>query len=72
MASETPPRGPLTGGVCCFCGTSVEFSDAASTSLSVRWKEAGEERWQQWWAHRQCLAELMHEQVSGEGPFFEG
>jgi hypothetical protein len=63
-------RKPSTEAICCFCGTSVEYSDIEYTSLSVRWTEDGRERRQQWGAHHRCVAERMHERVSGTGPFF--
>jgi hypothetical protein len=63
-------RGRAAPEVCCFCGLSVKHSGSERISLSVRWRDAGRERTQDWSAHRSCLAERMHETVSGAGPFF--
>jgi hypothetical protein len=64
-------RGPVTADVCCFCGQGVEHSDEQRLRLSVRWVEEGRERTQSWAAHHACLAERMHDRVSGTGPFFD-
>jgi hypothetical protein len=64
------PRGPVTADLCCFCGRSVDGSDPERVRLSAGWLDAGNERTQSWAAHRDCLADRMHESVTGAGPFF--
>ena len=63
-------RGPVTADVCCFCGEDVEHTDGERIRLSARWVDDGQEKTQSWGAHRKCLAERMHDRVSGDGPFF--
>jgi hypothetical protein len=64
------PKESVTADACCFCGHGVERSDAQRIRLSVRWMDEGTERTQSWSAHHTCLAERLHERVSGTGPFF--
>jgi hypothetical protein len=59
-----------TADSCCFCGESVEDSDAERVYVSVRWIEDERERTQGWNAHRTCLAERINDAVAGTGPFF--
>ena len=65
------PRGPVTTDICCFCGRAVEPSDGNRIRLSVSWLDESSERTQSWDAHRDCLAERMHEAVAGTGPLFD-
>ena len=64
------PRGPVTTDICCFCGRAVEPSDGNRIRLSVSWLDESSQRTQSWDAHRDCLAERMHDAVAGTGPFF--
>ena len=59
-------------GTCCFCGESIDDTVDGSITVSASWLEGGEERSQDWGAHRTCLAERLHERVRGTGPFFHG
>ena len=63
-------RGPVGADICCFCGQSVEHSDAQWIQVTAQWSDSGETRAQSWGAHRKCLAERMHERVAGTGLFF--
>jgi hypothetical protein len=63
-------RGPVTMGVCCFCGQDVTRSGGERISLSARWNDDATERTQSWEAHRACLTERLHDTVKGAGPFF--
>ena len=63
-------RDPAAAEICCFCGDSVDGSDAERVQVSVWWIEDGRERTQAWNAHRTCLEERMHDAVAGAGPFF--
>lgn len=67
------PVKALRGAVsdaCCFCGQAVEHPDSERITISARWGGVGEERTQDWEAHRKCLAERIHERVKDSGPFF--
>ena len=63
-------RGPASSDLCCFCGQSVEQSDVDYVRLVAHWTEGGEERSQNWGAHRRCVADRMDARVAGTGPFF--
>lgn len=63
-------RGQVTSDVCCFCGERVDQADSERVGVTARWIDERGERTQNWGAHRGCLAERMHERVSGTGPFF--
>ena len=63
-------RGPVTAGLCCFCGESVEHADPKHIRLTVRWADAGDERSQSWDAHQSCLTERMHSSARTTGPLF--
>jgi hypothetical protein len=62
-------RGPVTAGLCCFCGQSVEHSDPEWIRLAVDWLEGGEKRTESCDAHRACLVERLHESINA-GLFF--
>ncbi len=68
------PTGPAPGSAatdsCCFCGREIEHSADDRIRLSAQWIEDDVERGQSWAAHRDCVAERMHERVRGAGPFF--
>ena len=51
-------------------GRAFVQAESEPIRLSARWTEEGNEQTQSWSAHRRCLAERMHESVSGTGPFF--
>jgi hypothetical protein len=71
VSLEQQRHGPLTG-TCCFCGESLDDSADGNITVSASWLEGGEERSQDWGAHRTCLAERLHESVRDTGPFFGG
>jgi hypothetical protein len=48
----------------------VAEQDGELTTVSTRWREGGQERHQQWVAHRACVSERLHPRVR-TGPFFE-
>ena len=63
---------PVDAELCCFCGKVVADEEGERIRVSARWTDRGDERTQSWEAHRACLAERIHDSVSGTGPFFEG
>jgi hypothetical protein len=62
---------PVSDDICCFCGRSVSPDDGERIRVTAQWTDVGDEGTQSWGAHRACLAERIHEAVSGTGPFFE-
>ena len=70
MPVTTAPQ-QLTSEICCFCGQVLEHEDPERVRIGVRWERAGDEVEQSWGAHRECLLERLHEQVKGQGPFFD-
>jgi hypothetical protein len=64
-------RTPATADVCCFCGRGAEETDGTMVRLTARWIDDGQDRTQEWGAHRACLAERIHDSVAGTGPFFD-
>jgi hypothetical protein len=64
------PRGPVSAGICCFCGQSADEAGPERIRLAVQWLEDGEQRTHTWDAHRACFAERLHESVGTTGLFF--
>jgi hypothetical protein len=59
-----------TSNLCCFCGQGIEHTDPERIRIDVRWEDGGNQREQDWRAHRKWLLERLHEAVIGAGPFF--
>ena len=59
----------VTGGICCFCGEEVDYSDPRHVTVAVHWSDEEKGQTQSWSAHDTCLAEHMHDRVKGTGVF---
>lgn len=70
VSMPTAAAAPSMPDTCCFCGREVEQTAEDRIRLSAQWIEDDLDRGQSWAAHRECLAERMHERVMGAGPFF--